>query len=103
MDGVIIVVAANVADTFQLSRTNLQAEIVTADTFKPARDIVSQSRSHILIVECPRAEHLQCAGILVNKGEIEPQQVVIDFYGRLFVVADFVDRSIARDDFEVSQ
>ena len=33
--------------------------------------------------------------IFINKGKIEPQQVIIDFEGSLFIIANLIDRAIA--------
>ena len=103
IDGVVIVIATNIAYPLHFSGTNLKAEIVAADTLKTARDKVCQRRCYILIIECFGPQDLQGTGVLVDKSKVKPQQIVVDFKSRLFIVSNLVDGAIARDDFKVNQ
>ena len=103
MGGVVIVIAANIAYPLHFTGTNLKAEIVAADTLKSARDKIRQGWRYILIIECFAPQDLQGTGVLIDKGKVKPQQIVVDFKSRLFIIANLVDGAIACDDFKVNQ
>ena len=103
MGGVVIVIAANIAYPLHFTGTNLKAEIVATDTLKTARDKIRQSRRYIFIIERLGSQDLQGTGVLIDKGKVKPQQIIIDFKSGLLIVSNLVDGAIARDDFKVNQ